>query len=116
MIVNPYSYQGLFDVYKDFSLSEVDYEKYSLNEEAILLFTDFVYIKNYNPDLVQKIFDRFPETAMYLLLPNATFDMFISDSKNSDVENYEVLQSNGVGRRLILQQMKRIIRYEKNID
>ncbi len=53
---------------------------------------------------------------MYLLFPNATFDMFISDSKNSDVENYEVLQSNGVGRRLILQQMKQIIRYEKNID
>lgn len=108
-IFNPYNYQMLESKYKDISKDFETYERMGINEEAILLFTDRIRLENFSNDLVQRVFGRHPGTGMYLILPNASFDMVVDTASNSDKENYEVLQSQSLGKRLVLTKMNRKI-------
>lgn len=108
-IFNPYSYQMLEDKYKDISKDFHTYEQYGLNEEGILLFTDWVRLEYPLDDSVQRIFGRHPENGMYLIMPNASFDIIIRAFSKDVKESYEVLQSQSLGKRLVLQKMDRKI-------
>lgn len=108
-IFNPYSYQMLEDKYKDVAKDFDTYEQYGLNEEGILLFTDWVRLEYPLDDSVQRIFGRYPENGMYLIMPNASFDMIIGAFSKDVKESYEVLQSQSLGKRLVLQKMDRKI-------
>lgn len=104
---NPFSYEMLEQQYKDISRDAETYEEYGLNEEGILLFTDLVRLTYPHDNSVQKVFGRYPENGMYLIMPNASFSMttgFVSDDVQ---ENYEVLQSQTLGRQLALTKMNR---------
>ena len=103
---NPYSYEMLNEAFGHVSKNHESYEKNGLNEEGIILFTDYVYLKYKKDGLVQRIYGRCPENSMYLIMPNAAFDMYIA-SRSS--ENYEVLQSRSLGKRLVLEKMNRKI-------
>lgn len=72
--------------------------------EGLVLFTNWVKLTYSNNDMVERIFGRHPETAMYLIKPNASFIMGTSDSQ----ENYEVLQSQSKGKQLILTKVPKI--------
>ena len=106
VLLNPYSYDEINKKLASFNKDELTYLKYALNEEAILLFTDYVCVENYNPNNVQRLFGRTPTDAMYLVKPNATFTMRVGEFSN-EKEEYEVLQSNNLGKRLILSKMER---------
>lgn len=108
MLWNPVSYEMLEEQYGNIDKDNETYEKYGLNEEAILLFTDYLYLNYPKDNSVQRIFGRYPETGMYLIMPNATFDMRTGSSK-AIPENYEVLQSQALGKRLSLVKMDRKI-------
>ena len=95
--------------YKDIPKDFETYEKYGLNEEGILLFTDWVRLIYPHNDLVQKIFGRYPENGMYLILPNASFSMTTSPLSDDVQESYEVLQSQTLGKQLVLTKMNRKI-------
>lgn len=106
---NPMTYKTLELVYKDIPRDFETYEEYGLNEEGIILFTNYVSLMYSNDDLVQRIFGRNPETGMYLIMPNATFSMTRGILGNSPTENYEVLQSQNLGKQLVLAKMNRKI-------
>ncbi len=109
LIFNPYNYQMLESQYKDVPKNFEAYEQYGLNEEAILLFADWVRLDYPSDGSVIKIFGRFPECGMYLIMPNASFDVSSGLFNVVDRENYEVLQSQSLGKRLVLQKMDRKI-------
>lgn len=109
MIWNPYSYEMLEETYKDITRNFETYEEYGLNEEGILLFTDWIRLTNLNDHLVRRIFGRNPENGMYLIKPNASFSMAIGCSSSNIQENYEVLQSQNLGKHLSLTKMNRKI-------
>lgn len=105
----PMTYEMLKDQYKDIPKKIDTYEQYGLNEEAILLFTDYVRLHYSNNDLVQRIFGRYPDNGMYLIMPNASFSLVIGAYGNHIIEDYEVLQSQNLGKRIILSKMNRKI-------
>lgn len=109
LIQNPYSYAMLEEDYKDVPKEFDTYEWYGLNEEGILLFTDYIRLEYPQDKSVQRVFGRCPENGMYLVMPNATLNMSIGIFNDSVKENYEVLQSQSLGKRLILQKMNRKI-------
>lgn len=108
-IINPYSYQMLEDEYRDVDKNFDVYEQYGLNEEGILLFTDWVRLSYPLDESVQRIFGRYPENGMYLIMPNASFDMIMGTFSGTISESYEVLQSQSLGKRLVLEKMNRKI-------
>ena len=108
MIWSPKSYKLLAEEDKDIKKTAEAYEAYGLNEEAILLFTDFISLTP-NDNLTQNLFGRCADTGLYLLMPNASIDMKIASHCDEDKENYEVLQSQSLGKRLILAKMNRRI-------
>lgn len=105
---NPYNYEEFEERFKDIPKTEKDYEKYQLNEEAILLFTDRIILTYKNDGLIERVFGRWPETGMYLIRPDATFTMTTSLSPKTE-ETYEVLQSKNLGKQLILAKLNRKI-------
>ena len=105
---NPYSYEELEERFKDVPKTQKDYEKYGLNEEAILLFTDRIQLNYKNDGLIERVFGRWPETGMYLIKPNSTFTMTTSFSPKAE-ETYEVLQSKNIGKQLVLTKLNRKI-------
>lgn len=80
------------------------YEKFGLNEEAILLFTSYVEFYTETKELVQVINEEdFWGYGIYLLEPGAIVyleSLFFSSNKE-----FEVLQSKGLGKRLSLSFM-----------
>ena len=87
--------------------TEEDYERYGLNDEAILLFTSNVSLKfnKENSEFIKQVFGRVIGTSGYILLPNANFKMGITSygsEKDENYEDYEVIQSNGLGKQLYL--------------
>ncbi len=109
VIWNPYSYEMLEEKYKDISRDFETYEKYGLNEEGILLFTNWVRLTYPRDNQVQRIFGRCPENGMYLIMPNALFSMATGSFSDDVQENYEVLQSQSLGKQLVLTKMNRKI-------
>lgn len=109
LIWNPFNYEMLEEKYKDIPRNFDIYEKCGLNEEAILLFTNWVHLTYPDDDSVQRIFGRHLSTAMYLVMPNASFCMSTGDLHDDVQENYEVLQSQTLGKQLLLTKMKRKI-------
>lgn len=107
LIWNPFSYEMLEEKYKDIPKNFKDYEESGLNEEGILLFTNWIQLTYPKDNSVQRIFGRHPENGMYLLMPNASFTM--SAGSKGVQENYEVLQSQGLGKQLVLAKMNRKI-------
>lgn len=107
IIWNPMTYKMIEDKYNNISKDFDTYEQYGLNEEGILLFTDFIRLRYPNDDSVQRIFGRYPENGMYLIMPNAHFSMIKGAFGEDVTENYEVLQSQSLGRQLILTKMNR---------
>lgn len=110
----PLSYRDLEKQFGHIEKTEEEYEKYHLNEEGILLFTNGINITSENPKLVERIFGRHVENSLYLLEPGASLIVSPSISSSelsssTDTYNYEVLQSNTLGKRLILQKMDRKI-------
>ncbi len=102
----PLNYEMLEKEFKDIPRNQEAYKEYCLNEEAILLFTDWVRLNYPGDNSVQKIFGRCPETGMYLVMPNATFTM--APGTNQETwERYEVLQSQNLGKELVLSKMNR---------
>lgn len=108
VMYNPVSYEMLEEKYKDIPKDITTYEQFGLNEEGILLFTNYIRLEYSNNDLVQRIFGRYPENGMYLLKPNASIDMLVYPYRSVQ-EHYEVLQSENLGRQLILAKMNRKI-------
>lgn len=106
VIFNPMTYKMIEEEYKDVSKDFDSYEKYGLNEEVILLFTDHISLYP-NNGLVQKVFGRYPGNGMYLIMPIASFRMARGDG--AITENYEVLQSQALGKQLVLTKMNRKI-------
>lgn len=109
-ILKPYSYKMLEEqfgnVHKDFD----SYQEHGLIEEAVLLFTEYVNLIYPQNNYVERIFGRHYNTGLYLLKPNASFYMATDLNPKGIVnENYEVLQSQNLGNRLILQKMDRKI-------
>lgn len=109
VIWNPLTYKMLEEKYKDIPRDFETYEKYGLNEEGILLFTDWIRLTSPQDDSVQRIFGRYPENGMYLIMPNASFSMSTGSLSDNVQENYEVLQSQTLGKQLVLTKMNRKI-------
>lgn len=86
--------------------NELSYKKQRLNEEAVLLLTDWVTIDYINNELIERILGRYNECGMYLIKPNATFTMSFPNS-DSEKEHYEVLQSKSLGTELQLVKTRR---------
>lgn len=107
-IFNPVNYEMLKKIYKNVKKNEESYEKYGLNEEALLLFTKNVRVLN-KDNLVKRIFGRYSENSLYLVMPNASFGVTTDTLKTTPDEKYEVLQSKKLGKQLVLAKMKRNI-------
>lgn len=87
------------------SNTEEDYERFGLNDEAILLFTSNINLKfdGKNSESIIQVFGRVVGTGGYILLPNANFKMAITSYNDmNQYEDYEVLQSNSLGKQLYL--------------
>lgn len=108
-ILHPMSYEKIAEKYGNVVKTPEDYEKYGLNEEGILLFTDYIHLRYVNDGLVKKIFGRDQNAGLYLLMPNASVSMEVASSTSKDEKKYEVLQSQSLGKQLILAQMNRKI-------
>ena len=102
---NPVSYERLADMYENAVRTDEFFQNYNLNEEGILLFTDYVRLK-YKDNLTQKLFGRTPGTGLYLLKPNASVSMYV---RSGQKEYYEAIQSQNLGKRLVLAKMDRKI-------
>lgn len=108
-IYNPFSLEELEEKFKDVPKNAESYEKYNLNEEGILLFADCIRIKYENTELVQKILGRYPGTGLYLVRAGAIFTMSTMFSQEKR-ETYEVLQSENLGKQLIIAKLNRSIK------
>lgn len=106
-ITNPHNYQMIESIYKRFPKNFDAYEQHGLNEEGILLFTDLVRLEYISTSSIQRIFGRNPESGMYLIMPNASFNMIAGAVSNKVRENYKVLQGQSLGKKLVLQKMNR---------
>lgn len=107
VLLNPIDYETLNNKYGDVQKDFETYESLGFNEEAIILFTDNVKVSYPQNGLIEKIFGRFPETAMYLLMPNATLDMYSQLLNGENSEHFEVLQSKRLGKQLALTKQGR---------
>ena len=108
MLYNPLSNEEVEAKCKITEKSMKVYDEYCLNEDGILLFTNFVNIKSLNPKLVETVFSKHPDTGLYLLKPGAT--IILSSAFGIPVEEtYEVLQSKNLGKQLILTKLNRKI-------
>lgn len=111
MLFNPKSYEMLKEEFRDIKKTVEEYIKYDLEEEAILLLTQFVYVNfDKSDNRVKNIFGRTPECGLYLLKPDAQITMkadLYDDWK--ETSEYEVLQSKSLGKRLTLQKFDRKI-------
>ncbi len=107
-LLKPMTYETLREKYKSVTDDFKLYEEYGLNEEAIVLFTDYVELQSANNELVQKVFGRYVDNGMYLIMPNAQFTL-TRYTVEPIKEDYEVLQSRNVGKRLVLTRMDRKI-------
>ena len=108
-IWNPMTYKMLEEKYKDIFKDFDTYEEYGLNEEGILLFTDNIRLTYPKDGSVQRIFGRHPGNEMYLIMPNTSFSMTSGVFSDDVTENYEALQSQSLGRQLVLAKMNRKI-------
>lgn len=108
-IWNPMSYESLIEEYKNIDRTPETYEKHGLNEEAILLFTNYLRLRYGDDGLTERIFGRFANTGLYLLMPDASVSMTIASHSDEEAENYEVLQSKSLGKQLVLAKMNRNI-------
>lgn len=106
-----------FILYSPYSALELEERQESgelpwtgLDEEAVLLFTDYVtigYDKNkYN---IRKMFGRFPEYGAFILLPGAEFDMSFPAYYEESVADYEVVRSMNKPKQLYLTKADRKI-------
>ena len=110
----PMSYESLADEYRNVPRTEQDYERYGLNEEGILLFTNYVRLRSNNDNLTHRLFGRQVDTRLYLLMPNASISLTVNSFADEfKTENYEVLQSQSLGKQLVLAPMKRRNFYDK---
>ncbi len=107
MILSPFTYEMIADKYKDIPKNFETYEKLGLNEEGILLFTNGIYLNCSEGNSVQRIFGRYPEIGMYLIMPNTTFHMTPDMDFYNNKRCYEVLQSKTLGKHLVLTQRHR---------
>ena len=92
------------------SNTEEDFKRFGLNDEAILLFTSNINLKfdKENSELIKQVFGRVIGTSGYILLPNANFKMAITSYKDDNqYEDYEVIQSNSLGKQLYLTKKDR---------
>ena len=108
MLWNPVDLQML-EKYQELSKDFKTYEHYNLNEEGILLFTDYIRLSYPNDGSVKRIFGRYPDNGMYLVMPDASLTMTLGTFGENIQENYEVLQSKKLGRQLALTKMNRKI-------
>lgn len=108
-ILYPYDYEKLEETFKNIPKTLETYEKKGLNEEAILLFTESVNLDYRLDGSVKKILGRYPDTGLYLLMPDATFDMQNAIFFDEPRANCEVIQSKTLGKRLVLQKFDRKI-------
>ena len=108
-IFNPANYEMLENEYKYIKRTEEAFEKAGLNEEGILLFTKSISINYRNNDLIRRIHGKYPKNGIYLIMPNASFTMTAGSYSKEYKEQYEVLQSQNLGKRLSLTKMDRII-------
>jgi len=107
-VIKGKSYEDLEKEYKDVPKDAKSYRKFNLTEEGIILFTDNIIVKYDTNDLVNKIFGKYLESGMYLLKPGASITMS-SPYGLAIKDEYEVLQSKNLGKRLVLQKMERNI-------
>ena len=104
----PTNYEDLKELSRNIAQTEESYQENGLTEEAILLFTDFISVTYVNNELIERVFGRYPGYAgLYLLQPNASIKMNIANHDFTDSQTYEVLQSQSLGKQLILSYMKR---------
>ena len=125
-LYKPMTYKTLEEYIKTNHIpSDFDsYESNGLNEEAILLFTNNVWLVIDDETKVDKIFsDEGPgyvlgdrpiyQEGIYIVKPNALFEMGLAPNEKGKcgsidkLESYEVLQSQNLGKRLILSKMNR---------
>ena len=109
---NPQTSESLKKYMEEHHISntEEDYERFGLNDEAILLFTSNVNLKfdRENSELIERVFGRVIGTGGYILLPNANFQMAISSYYDKNrYEDYEVIQSSSLGKQLYLTKKDR---------
>ena len=104
---NPISYEELAEQYNIVPRTMEDYERAGLNEEGILLFTNYVNVESNDGKHIERLFGRDKHTSLYLLRPSDSIRMVLPSDRL--IENYEVLQSQKPGKKLILAKMKRII-------
>lgn len=107
VITNPCSHQMIESKFKDVPKTFASYEQHGLNEEGILLFTDLIRLEFISNSSVQRIFGRYPENGMYLIMPNASFDMIVGAVSDDFKESYKVLQGASLGKKLVLQKINR---------
>lgn len=106
---NPVSYESLAEEYKNIAKTSEAYAENGLNEEGILLFTNYINLSSSNDGLTETIFGRDSHTGLYLLMPNASVSMKIDSYPDEKAENYEVLQSQNLGKKLAFTKMNRKI-------
>ena len=128
LLLNPTDYQSLEEYVKSYGIrrDSKDYDYYRLNEEAVLLVTNGVWLVVDDEESVERIVGTWGrlklngkpyfESGMYLVKPNATFSMAVEPKIQRDysfvlrnLESYELLQSNNIGKRLVLTRMNRRI-------
>lgn len=108
-LLNPYSYQMFENEFKDVPKNYETYNQLGLNEEGILLFTDLVRIESISESAIQKIFGKNPESGMYLITPNAYFNMIAGAVSNNNKESYGVLEGKLLGRKILLHKLNRTL-------
>lgn len=110
ILFNAYSEAMLKERTKGIPKTTEAYQKNGLNEEAILLFTDYVNMRYDDNNNIKRLYGRSASTGMYLLMPNATFDIYNYDFGRHLSETYEVMQSKNLGKQLILTKLPRKIK------
>ncbi len=105
---NPQSYETLEKKMQGIEKTEENYERFGLNEEAVLFFMEGLMLSNYDEKLVKRYFGRRPLTGMYILQPGARFSL-ATGPFDEDREDYEVFQSESLGKQLVLTKLDRKI-------
>lgn len=103
VMLNPTNYQELAEKFSDVKEDYNEYRKFDLYESGVLLFTNYVKLKYRDDGSIKRIFGRYPENGMYVLAPDALFEMSYGNTQ----DEYEVLQSDRLGKRLSLAKIER---------
>lgn len=103
ILYNPYSLEEL-----NSQITEDRHLDKDLDEEGILLFTDYVNV-SYDKDLplVKKMIGRWPEYAGFILLPGAELEMNFPAYEEKSTNHYEVLESGSKPKQLYLTKKDR---------